>query len=378
MKTPQALLHLLANVEESWELDAEAEPRPDNVDELLACASKDAQLPNLRDAPRVTWTLLAKAGLFRSSLANIEAYRAHVGAIDTHLAILLEDAGHVYLDGPDDTLREDGDEYDRETAAVAILNATDLTTATRARLAASIQPARPLPLTDINPSEDDLFALLLDNGLVADEAESFAHFHAGGWDAIGPAIKASDDINYFIEPPLVHGMVADPLSDPDTAEKVGFTVISEAEEYLPDNSRTALMAVAAYAGQHSYQLPAATVVRIARVDSTYRSIKSERMLEFLSDARPPASADDIVAVFEQLGDVYSDSLRPERSSASLEVMRMTACSGCSPTPAGSIAAIRLGSTALRFFEWRRLAETPPRSLTCIRTRLDQEQSGVPA
>ncbi|NYI76816.1 hypothetical protein [Nocardioides panzhihuensis] len=273
--------------------------------DLLARTSSTARLRNVRNAPLVTWKALAEAKRFRSSLANIEAYRSKVGSIDAHLAWLLEDAGTVHVDKDGDTTNPDGGEYDRQAAALAILNTSALPTQVRVALVISLEPVTPLPATGINAEESDLFARLLDAGLVSDEEDTFMHLRAGGWVALGPAIKVSGGVKSFHSAALLNDMVADALTDDDTSEKVASMVLANVNEYVPEDDWAELQAVAIYADQHREPLDPAVVRRIARVGDGRDGCDVTLMLRLLDRASPTASADHVIETFLHLGQPYN-------------------------------------------------------------------------
>lgn len=292
--TPQALLQVLSDTEKDWDDSKRAE----HLDALVLAASPQAQLASLPEAPLATWTALARAGLFRASLANAEAYRTrpgHDGSIDEPLARLLEDAGILYTEELGDTTNPEGNEYDRETAAVAILNASAISApATRVQLVNALDVSE-VTVSSIKPEPSDLFARLLDHGLVADDAASFTHFHTAGWTAISPAIVASQHILEFLAPSLVDGMVGDLLEDTATPDKVAREIVERAEEFVPTDDPEALRAVANYADQHLIALTPNLVARTAA--ATEPSV----VLRLLGAAAPPATAPEIVSVFTSLG-----------------------------------------------------------------------------
>lgn len=306
LNTPQTLATVLNDLVEDWDGEQVADPDTGDVADLLARTSLDARLSSLGAAPKSTWTALAAADLFRASLANIEDYRAYTGYIDAHLTTLLERAGTIHVIELDDITGQDGNQYDRQTAAIAILNATGLTPIVRVNLAASLDAQVPLSVDDIAPSADNMFALLLDRGMVDDNETSFKHFHDGGWAAIQPAIKASNKIDTFIKPNLVLGMVAQLLADPASSGKVGSLVIADVEEYVSDDQWAELKAVALYADTKSVPLAPDTVVRIARVGRENDDVDTKLILRLLCATSPAATADHIVAAFTQLGKPYTD------------------------------------------------------------------------
>lgn len=309
VRTSASLIKVLIDLTSTPDEDQRAATDPDDLVDLLAAASPDAELRRLRDAPVATWTALADAGLFRSSLANIEDYRTTIRSIDARLATLLESSGTIHVDSPEDTTSNDGIEWDREVAAIAILNAPSLTTPSRVALAASVGAPLPLPVDDITPESSDLFAVLLDKAIIADDDTSFAHFRAGGWTAIRPAIAASADIGDFIKPALVDGMVGDLLADPACSTKVGERVVFDLEAYVPTDDWAALKAAAAYADSHHIPLSPGTVLRIARVGDENNDRQVLLTLRLLAGAAPTASADQIIDTFGLLGEPYDRTTR---------------------------------------------------------------------
>ena len=304
------LIEQWADEQESKEPDA---PDSGDLADLLARTSATASLRNVRSAPPVTWMALAKAKRFRSSLANIEAYRSKVGSIDDHLARLLEDSGTVHVDEEGDTTDSGGEEYDRQAAALAILNASALPAQVRVSLATSLEPATPLPATSVDAERSDLFARMLDAGLVSDELETFTHLRTGGWAALGPAIEVSAGVESFMSPALLDGMVAELLSGDGTANKAVGKVLANVNDYVPDDDWAALQAVANYAAQHQVALDPSVVARIARVGDSRGWRDVSLILRLLDRASPTPAADHIVETFLHLGRPYALIASPGQS-----------------------------------------------------------------
>ncbi|MFF0726047.1 hypothetical protein [Streptomyces sp. NPDC004134] len=307
--SPQTLITVLNDIVEDGD-NQQVDPHSGDLADVLARTSSDARLRRLRDAPKSTWTALAAADLFHASLANLESYRAEVGSIDTHLASLLEQAGTINVDESEDTADPDGADYDSQAAAVAILNASTMATSVRVDLVTSLGAATPLPVDGLVAEGNDLFALLLERGIVDDDETSFAHFRAGGWPALGRAIKGSKNIGNFVSPDLVSGMVGEVLTDSMTAAKLGAEILADVEDYVPDDNWAALNAVAVYADAQQLPLLPQTVIRIARVGQEHREVNTPLVLRLLCSAASEASADDIVNAFAHLGGPYSKITRP--------------------------------------------------------------------
>lgn len=288
----------LVNALEAAEEDGEI------LERLTATASPDSSLRRLTDAPASTWTVLASAKLFRASLANLDAYRAEVGDIDESLGELLLDDGVIHIDGTN----ESRDEEAAAKTAVAVLNATRGIPhpEDRVQLVQSLELDERLPATQITPEKSGLFALLLEDDLVPDEAATFTHLRQGGWAALGPAIVASNEVEKFLTPDLVDGMVADLFEDPETSSKIGQQVLRDLANFLPIDDAKALTAAARFAIKSTTPLP---VEQIRRVATTGED--TSLTIRLLHIAAPAAT--DIVSVLNDLGGEYSYLTTWERS-----------------------------------------------------------------
>ena len=296
VRDAENLLTLLDDVTDKWteeELD-------EHLPALLGDAATSARLPKLRQAPPSTWQALAAAKLFDATLNNVERYRSHAGGIDAALAELLEHAGTI-------TAVDDGgtELYDPDVAAAAILNndACFTSTQVRVKLAASINADFPLPASTLAEEPSDLFARMLTAKLVADDEVSFERFRSAGWDAVGPAIKASDAITSFVpaHPELLLGVVDEVFADADTREKLGDLIASNVNAFVPEFDSDALHAVALYADQHDIKLSPETVARVTPA----QPIQADVVLRLLAAAEPAATTLQIVEVFTALGGNYA-------------------------------------------------------------------------
>lgn len=270
----------------------------ESVERLLKAAHPCSSLPSLADAPMASWPALAAAGLFATTLSNFHSYHGAFG-VDEALAEHLRASGLTLDD--DRTLADES-----ELAVIALLNATTLTPQERVAVALSLKLAQPLAADRVNAESSDLFALLLKARLVVDDAATFRHLRAGGWDAVQPAIEASQDIAVFMDESLLPGMTERLLTDPLAAAKVGRLIVTRVDGYLPahadDENAAALGALARFARTSHLDLPPSVVLRIAKVGTANHAT----VLALLASASPPATASDVVAVFSQLGSEYAE------------------------------------------------------------------------
>ncbi|MGW0177211.1 YobI family P-loop NTPase [Rhodococcus sp. NPDC003322] len=272
---------------------------------LTATASPDSSLRQLGDAPTSTWPALASAKLFRASLANLDAYRAEVGVIDESLGQLLLAGGVIYTDDGSDAPRN---EEAAAAAAVAVLNAAHgiPRPEDRVQLVQSLGLEEWLPATQITPEKSNLFALLVKGDLVPDDVATFTHLRQGGWAALGPAIVASNEVDKFLTPGLVDGMVTDLFEDPATSSKLGQQILQGLANFVPTDDGKALAAAARFAIKGNTRLP---VEQIRRVATTSKD--ADLTVRLLHIAAPTAA--EIVVILNDLGGKYSYLTTWERS-----------------------------------------------------------------
>jgi hypothetical protein len=290
--SPETLLVILSDATEKW--------NDKLLTEFISNAAPESRLEILSKVPTSTWPMLADTGLFCVSLSNVESYRKEIGSVDEHLARLLKGADTIDTGNPGDTVDTNGNEIDKTTVAIAILNVRAIQPATRVALVQSLNADLPLSVADITSEPSNLLAELIENDLVTDDIASFTHFRDVGWSAIGPAIATSNNITSFLTPDLVQGMVTDLLNDAVTGDKVGGQVVTNLKEYVPEDDPSALTAAAQYATKHHVQLAPETVLRIAKAGAAKQDV-----LQLLDTASPAANAQQIIAVFGTLDQPYN-------------------------------------------------------------------------
>jgi hypothetical protein len=280
------------------------------VQRLASTASSESTLSNLDDAPVTTWGALAAAKLFRASLANVDAYRAGVGEIDERLGELLVAAGAIHIDEPDTDQRGADERPGKAATAVAVLNASSAIPSPedRVKLVRSLGLGGPLPAAEVQPEKNNLFALLIERKLVTDDATTFLHLRSAGWPAVEPAILASTEVQEFLTPDLVDGMVVELLNS-KVVRKVGERVLENLAAFLPTDDAQALSNAADYAIRIKTPLPLDQIRRVARVGQDTAGLA----LQLLQIAEPAPADSDIVSVLADLGAPYSHvSTRAEK------------------------------------------------------------------
>lgn len=259
----------------------------------------EVKLQRLDTVPKSVWSALADVDAFHESLTNVEMYIQAEGSIDSHLAGFLERAGSFDVDELEETANNIGQKL--ETVALAILNTPEITTpAVRVALVVSLGLKAPLKVEGIEPEANQLFALLLEKGLISDNEASFSHFREGGWAAIGPAIEASDEITEHLKPATIEGMVPEVLSDPIAGKKIGDLILASFNDFISPEKSEDLTAVAEYAARENIALTPEEVIQLAY----YGEAATNLLLALLSKTEPVAIYDDIQQVFTAIGEPY--------------------------------------------------------------------------
>jgi hypothetical protein len=268
------------------------------IDRLVQTASREACLSRISDAPSRAWRALARANLVRPTLANLEAYRGEIGEIDANFGKVLVAAGVIETDTADAAETAD---LDKVAAAIAVLNAAVgiPDPRDRVRLANSLELDELLSVTEIAAESSELFGLLIEHGLVSDDATTFTHLRSGGWPAIEPAIIASIHITDFLTPNLVEGSIAHILQSSRTSGKVGEAIVAELAHFVPENDSDSLRAAARFAIRTNRVLPVDQIQRIAAVCRD-----QQLTVQLLAKAEPSAS--EVLAVLNELGGSYSN------------------------------------------------------------------------
>ncbi len=286
--TEATLIEVLGTISSAWS--------EDQVRDLIELAAPGSRIERLESVPSACWQDLAARHLFRPTVHNVRAYSQAIGVVDEQLAGLLVRAESIAYD--------DESEASRAAVAVAVLNAAGAIPDARQRvsLAVSFPLQERLPPSRIEPEPGNLLALLLKEGVVEDGPESFARFHSGGWEAIGPAITASTRFVEFMTPELVSGFVPSLLRSEAVPGLVKDTVVGGLMQYVPaDDDRAALAAAGQYALSERRPLPADQVRRVAAAVKEATSV-----IRLLLGASPVASPAEIAAALSELGAQYSN------------------------------------------------------------------------
>jgi hypothetical protein len=214
---------------------------PDLVDRVISGASPSTQIGDLASVPEDIWPPLARSHRFPTSFANVAAYIAQVGSLDSDLASALAASESI-------TVGDSDEQADRITLAHTILASRDvLASALRAGLVSELELDDHLPVGGITPEQGALFAHLIEEDLIADDEATFAHLVATDWATREGILAASGESKDLITPAFVGADLAPLLRSSRVAADVKEAVVSRADEFVATADRPGTAALAAFA-----------------------------------------------------------------------------------------------------------------------------------
>lgn len=252
--TEPVLVGVINEQHETWTVD--------QLRLVLSGSAASAAIEDIKDVPASSWPMIVGVGLMVPTVDNVWAYtQAH--GVDEHLSGLLA------ADGVDPVeLREveKVTDEDRDVLAVRVLNApAHLTAQARVQLVKQLELKSNIDLAAVTPSPDQLLARALEETLLPDAFETFAHFANVGWEAVSEAFVVSEKASEFMTPSLVAGFVGEFVESQRTPDVLRRIVVEHLEEYVHGDDKRALRAAGRFAINNQIWLPLEEIRRIARV-----------------------------------------------------------------------------------------------------------------
>jgi hypothetical protein len=286
--TESVLVGVINEQHEAW--------TDDQLRLVLDGSAKSATIEDIEDAPESTWRMIVDAGRMGPTVANVWAYvQAH--GVDEQLSGLLAADG---VDPVELVEVEKVADEDRDLLAVRVLNAsTHLTAQARVQLVRQLELGSEIEVAEVTPSPDQLLARTLEEKLLPDTYETFAHFATGGWHAVSEAFAVSENVLEFMAPELVAGFVQEFMEDQRTPEALRRIVVENIGTYVPADDAGALRAAGLFASENRIRLPLEEVRRIARVAQTPEAVLPQ--LVRAKDTNPS----DLAEILASLGEPYN-------------------------------------------------------------------------
>lgn len=285
--TESVLVDVINEQHEAWTAD--------QLRNVIFGSAASAAIADIGDVPQSTWPMIVDAGLMVPTVSNVWVYvQAH--EVDEYLSRLLtaDGAGPVELREVEKVADED-----RDVLAVRLLNASaHLTAQARVQLVKQLDLVSEIELAKVTPSPDQLFARALEEKILRDDYETFAHFAKSGWKAVSEAFAVSEKVLEFMAPTLVTGFVGEFVESQRTPDALRRIVVESIGDYVPADDARALRAAGRYASANRIWIPLEEVRRIARVTRA-----PEAVLPQLVQARD-TSPRDLADILASLGQPY--------------------------------------------------------------------------
>lgn len=242
-----------------------AELSKEQIVSILQDANPSCGVDDLATVPTVTWEALAECHRFPATLGNLEAYIGLLGEIDAHLADILTTAASIELpelenEGEQEastavdtsqsteefSAEEDEVEAVKVRIAQAVLGASIAISdpRMRAKLVGSLNLMYWLPIERVPREQGRLLGDLVAERICRDDAPTFAHFDTSHWPTMLHGIRNSANFAMFVTPELVGpSSVARLLESSDITDDMKRTILRRFDEFVPADSKVALVAV---------------------------------------------------------------------------------------------------------------------------------------
>jgi hypothetical protein len=231
VERPETLLALLTGDHE-WSTSL--------LGSILDHSSPDSALEDLSQVPQATWKPLAEHHRFALTVPNLTEYIEQFG-VDAELA------GHLTADGAAIQTRgehsddpEESSEPLKAPLALKLLNAHEqLKAADRADLAVQLGVGpSDLPLAELEPAPDDLFAEVLDRGLLKVSEEAFDRFATAGWVSLAQALARHIEFRQFVTASrMSEALTQGLLEDDKAASELHDRVFGDFDSFIAPTSQ---------------------------------------------------------------------------------------------------------------------------------------------
>ncbi|GAA3871157.1 P-loop NTPase fold protein [Leifsonia kafniensis] len=290
---------------------------PNHLDDVVARASDKSRVSNLSDTPEAAWPALARSNRFPATFNNIMSYVETVGLIDEDLANVLNEAGTIgEVTGAVET--------EKVQLALKILSSrAHINAATRVALVESLRLQDPIEAASVEPENGSLFAQLIRNGVVVDDAETYAHFAPStNWDTHEQAIQVSTKFKGYMTPELIGDDLSQLLVSTKVGKPVKLAVLDEAIDYADAGDAAGRRELARFALANRGGLPVEVIEQLAadRVDAGTVTSLLRPHLGALDDPRLFALLRTVGGAYAQLTFVGYDKPKISNTEANRKLL----------------------------------------------------------
>lgn len=265
-----------------------------HLHDVIARASADCSVVDIADILEGAWPSLAAHKRFPPTFGNVSHYISEIGSLDDNLASLLAYNGAL-------TEHETVDEGDKAALALTILSARSELPAPplRAALVKSLTLSDFLDVEKIEAESGELFALLLQDGVIEDKGASYAHLLETDWATRELFIHHSEHFKDYMTPALVQEDVARILASESIDEKIKCAIADRADELARGSSREGFMELARFAVEKGRLLSLETVERLAS-----NGVQSQHVIALLAPHLMASGLDRLIAILNSLDSDY--------------------------------------------------------------------------
>ncbi|MCK3831738.1 DNA-binding protein [Pseudomonas fluorescens] len=280
--------HFLAVIEDVLSLAAPC------LGEVIERAAPGCEVADLAEVSEGAWPALAEHRRVPATFNNVSRYVVALGAVDAYLAKLLTAAAEI-------TDTNAADDESKTALAVAILAATDQlpSAVLRANLVVSLSLRHYLGVGEIAAEVGDLFAQLLKNDIIADEAASYEYLAATDWPTRKGFIRESRGFSSYMTPELVGADLGELLKNDEIDSAIKGVVVKQATKYAQVAGRRGLDELALFATRGGYELSPDVVQKMAQ-----EGVSAQQILLLLKPHLGMISRDLLFTILQSLDGDY--------------------------------------------------------------------------
>lgn len=266
------------------------------VSDVIARASESCTISDLANVSESAWIHLARNKRFPATFSNVSRYIGVIGELDVNLAEILSSVQQI-------TDHQTSTEADKAQLAKIILAASKYLPSAflRTKLVASLELSDFIHVNEISPEKGELFALLLKDNIIADDADTYAHLLNTDWPTLERVIRESSNFKSYVTPALARGFLAELLRSDKVDLATKTKIADNASEFIEGSDRDDLAQLARFATQNGNQLTLDVVEQLAS-----KGVPARDVIDLLESHLQGLSSSQLFGILHSLrGDYLS-------------------------------------------------------------------------
>ncbi len=263
---------------------------------IVKNASPECKVSNLSDISEFYWPVLATDHRFPATFKNVSLYIGKRG-IDQELGSLIMTASEIIE-------LEDVEEDEKSKMAIEILNAQNVEALgapdLRVNLVASLDLKYYLDVSLIPTENGELFASLLRNNIIQDNADSYKRLAATDWNTRRSYIRESSDFISYMTPELLKSDLSTLLTDDEVNNAIKRDIVEHSSEYVSDAESQAIIEIAHLAVQFKITIPLEVLEVMAEA-----SAPPQDLVVLLQPHLGATPIESLNRILNKMGDNYS-------------------------------------------------------------------------